>query len=706
MDSSKPFSLDRLASFAGYILPPTVVDAMLFFLPRFSLCSHRVVESFQRAWELWSLNSSRTVYYPGVQQIYSRFGQSLHASRRRYDGHEGRFDSTISPQHYDKNRPWLGFIQTSSDDTRPEFSPLLDVWVRDKTSHTGKFNSSFILKLAKRVVVLGESVKDQMALSTIQPDLWNMRPLVPTKDDVVALNQLSKLEEAVDAYAELQREVKIMAAWCSMAEALISYSKECPEIKNIVPANETLMGVWLNGCDEEEGKWLLASRVPCFIIHELSTMEFRDWVTGSRRVSDFHTGTNMVRLRVAANPLDQLAKRGGNTLLDLNSELGQANKTEHQYLPSDKERSSVEAQGWRNGTYNNTRRTVVVTNTTLTASSTSSSIVYPPPVTRTDDKGGWSDWTEEEIDDEETVLVKRGKRYVIPSYTHLYYDRINSRRLYLDSPLPMPPSYRADPWIFGLPAPSVRYVELEGHKHYRNRLASTWVYFIPKQSEDQVGRCYSLERPEDQYAGRPLPGFEPSSDDEVEFSSDDGDNNELDRVSIPDDDLGQGLYSGAVSASTLPPRPEEHEDVEMTAVPPSPPSRSRLPVSSFEAANNRPENRRRRSPSLPSSGAALALRALRGLVFLPLPRQINDMLLLTDPKITLIINTPLMNGLLVALVPLVENQFCLDLVHNPRLGITLSARLTTLLRAPMTRETTANKSSFESLIKPRVFTGK
>ncbi|KAF9549475.1 hypothetical protein CPC08DRAFT_591078, partial [Agrocybe pediades] len=101
----------RLASFAGYSLPPTVMDAMLFLLPRFSLSSHRVVENTQRVWELWSPNSSKNAYYPGVQETGSRFGKSLHSSMRRYDGHEGRFDPTISPQHYDKDRPWLGFIQ-------------------------------------------------------------------------------------------------------------------------------------------------------------------------------------------------------------------------------------------------------------------------------------------------------------------------------------------------------------------------------------------------------------------------------------------------------------------------------------------------------------------------------------------------------------------------------------------------------------------
>ncbi|KAF9541393.1 hypothetical protein CPC08DRAFT_730812 [Agrocybe pediades] len=553
MDPSKPFTSDRLASFAGYMLPPTVVDAMLFFLPRFTLSSYRIVEHLQRSWELWSPNSSRLTFYPGAQKFGTRFAKSLPTSMRRYDGHEGRFDPTISPQHFDKERPWLGFIQTTTDVSRPEFNAFSSVWIKDRANFTGKFDTSFVLQLARRVQGLSESVSSRGRLSTIRPDLWEKRPLIPNKDDVAHLNLLSKWEEAVDYYAELQREIKYMAAWCSMADALISYSLEHLEMGKIVPANETFMGVWLNGSEEDDGKWLLASRVPCFIIHELTATETRDWVASNRRLKDFHTGTNVVRLRVAANPLDQFARKNGNGLRELEAEIGLANASDHKYLPTDRERSAVNAQGWQNGVYCDPRRIVVVKEVPSTTTKLATmKDLPPPPVTGVNEKGGWDKWVEEEIDDEEYVLLKKGRKYAVPAYTYEYYDRINNRRIYLNSPIAMPPYYKANPWIFGLPAPSLRCVELEGHTQYRNRPLTTWVYFAPKPDDKEVGRCYSLECPEDQYDGRLLLGFEPSSDEEMECQCDSkmDDDDDTDHVSIPDDEDGQGLYSSLTTKST------------------------------------------------------------------------------------------------------------------------------------------------------------
>ncbi|KAF9542390.1 hypothetical protein CPC08DRAFT_730638, partial [Agrocybe pediades] len=536
MESNKPFLLDRLASFAGYVFPPVVVDAMLFTLPRFSLSSHRIVECFQRSWELWSPNSSRYTFYPGVQEFGTRFGRSLPASMRRYDGHDGRFDPTVSPQHFDKERPWLAFIQTSPDVSRPEFTPFTSVWVRDRSGYAGKFNQSFVL---------------QVPLSTIRPDLWEKRPLIPTKDDVVHLNRLSKWEEAVDYYTELQREIKYLAAWCSMADAFIAFAKDRPEVDRVMPANETIMGVWLNGCEEEDGKWLLANRVPCYVIHELSSNETRDGVTSSKRVNDFHTGTGVVRLRVAANALDQIAKKGGNLLRELNWDLGQASATDHKYLPTDRERSALDAQGWRNGVYYDPKQTVVMKILPSTAvASETSGLLLPPPITRGDNAGGWSKWSEEELEDEEYVLVRRGKHYPMPPDSYEYHDRINNRRVYLNSPLTLPSNYKANPWTFGLPVPSMRSVELEGHMTYANRPRTTWVYLTPLTDEEEVGRCYNADRKEDQYDGRALPGFEPESDEELAPSPVQEEEDDIDCVSIPEDDLSQGLYSNSADTMT------------------------------------------------------------------------------------------------------------------------------------------------------------
>ncbi|KAF9547921.1 hypothetical protein CPC08DRAFT_648601, partial [Agrocybe pediades] len=110
MSRNTPFKLNRLMSFAGYTLPPVVLDAMLFYLPCFALCAYRVVECFSRVWEIWSPNDHRSAFYPGVRDTNVKLGLSLPAGMRRCDGHLGRFDPTVSPQAYDKSKPWLGFV--------------------------------------------------------------------------------------------------------------------------------------------------------------------------------------------------------------------------------------------------------------------------------------------------------------------------------------------------------------------------------------------------------------------------------------------------------------------------------------------------------------------------------------------------------------------------------------------------------------------
>ncbi|KAF9556441.1 hypothetical protein CPC08DRAFT_725720 [Agrocybe pediades] len=113
----------------------------------------------------------------------------------------------------------------------------------------------------------------------------------------------------------------------------------------------------------------------------------------------------------------------------------------------------------------------------------------------------------------------------------------------------MPSNYKANPWLFGLPAPPMRSIELEGHKMYANRPLTTWVYLVLRPDESDVGRCYDSDHAEDQYDGRTLPGFEPGSDEEWELDADKDKDDDSDRVSIPDDDFDQGIYSSCLTSS-------------------------------------------------------------------------------------------------------------------------------------------------------------
>ncbi|KAF4614902.1 hypothetical protein D9613_005607 [Agrocybe pediades] len=612
-----PFRTDRLASFAGYSLPPTVLDAMLFLLPKFTLGAYRIVEGFQRIWELWSPNDERTVYYPGARQPGSKLGLSLPPAERRYDGHLGRYDPTMSPQLYDKGKPWLGFIQVATDSAAIESTPFLNVWTYDRSLGSNRISAYHLLQLARRVQTLHHTISGYFALKEVRADLWDSRPTKPDKDDVAELGLYRFLDEAVDRYASMQRGIKLLAAWCRMAEAYIKNPpSSCKFIDWIPPANSTLIGVWLNGCEEEEGLWLLANRVPCYLIHEVDPN--RDVLSskGTKRFDNFLTGTTIIRLRPTVNPLDQLAKKAGHELQMLEREIGMADPGNYVYLRSDREKSSPSAQGWKNEGYVNPRLSYRVTTTTVDESLRDEAM-DPPPVTKSEGKK-WTDWAEEEIDDEETAFFQQGKNLQITEDTMVYYDRINARRLYLDHPLKAPKGYRANHMIFGIPFPKSQFFEKQKNGKGKKLDPTTWVYFSLDIEAGDLGRCYQSEAPEDQSDGTPLPGW--SEEEQAErrgldlfpATANDEYDSDVTGVSIPSDDYDPYSYwqnqsnnvpllQAPSSVETLPPAltPPRPIDTDRPASPSPPPRPRNSPsprhISPFRTS--RTERPRRRSRS-------------------------------------------------------------------------------------------------------------
>ncbi|KAF9552100.1 hypothetical protein CPC08DRAFT_728886 [Agrocybe pediades] len=615
MNRATPFKLNRLMSFAGYTLPPVVLDAMLFYLPCFVLCAYRVVECFSRVWEVWSPNDRRSVFYPGVRNTNIKLGLSLPPGMRRYDGHLGRFDPTVSPQAYDKNKPWLGFILAISDSSLPESTPFPKIWIHDKTIGHHRIDSCFLLHLSRRVQTLLERINECSALRNVRPDLWDSRPSKPDKEDVMNLGRIISFEEAVDNYAAVQRGVKILAAWLRMAVAYFLHPPTaCSPLERVPPADETLMGVWLNGCEEEEGIWLMANRVPCYIIHEVDPARENPTVSGAIRFSDFVTDTPALFLGPSVNPLDQLARKNGNDWLNLQEEIGQAVPELLVYLRSDREKSSPYAQGWRNAAYINPLPAFRISRISVrNVTEEPDEAMDPPPVTGDNSGNKWHDWAEEEIDDDESAYFQQGKRYQATEESIVYYDRINARRLYLDYPLKAPPGYRANPSIYGIPFPKAQFLEKLRDGTFKTLDATTWVYFERVQKAGDLARCYNPELPEDQYDGLPLPGW--SEEEQAErnghgtVSENDDD---LDKVSIPSDDyipyerpvvgndspsLNPSVTPSACRSSSPVTRPYRNSPSPRSAPQISPPKRwysSRLNSEVVRARDTRPIQRNER----------------------------------------------------------------------------------------------------------------
>ncbi|PPQ79001.1 hypothetical protein CVT26_003960 [Gymnopilus dilepis] len=87
---------------------------MMFYLPAFKVRSRRIVRIDAQIWDIWSPNSITHLFYPGLRDLSIDLEKDQPEDRRRCDGHLGCFDPTLSPQFFEPERPWLGFIQKDS----------------------------------------------------------------------------------------------------------------------------------------------------------------------------------------------------------------------------------------------------------------------------------------------------------------------------------------------------------------------------------------------------------------------------------------------------------------------------------------------------------------------------------------------------------------------------------------------------------------
>ncbi|PPQ97625.1 hypothetical protein CVT26_002548 [Gymnopilus dilepis] len=444
------FLRERLCSYSGYSALPTAFGAMRFYLPKFTVASRRAVQTKDKFWELWSPNSSRFEFYPGLSDPSIDLEQ-LPEHLRRSDGHLGRFDPTVAPQHYDPKRPWLGFIRrTSRGLNRPEFRPFLSVWKPAKYSNRGSIDPDYVAELIKRSDEQEHNADNWRNRLDKHEKFWKGRPRPFTFLEMAKLSGPMDLDDAVDELAKVQCRIKHMSAWCGMASALVKDSKGITAMTEVPTADDSLMGIWLNGCPEPEGLWLLRHRVPCFLIHEADSLQDLNRLESYR--PDFRfafpDGTTVKDLKPETHPIDVLAFKEGRL---------SNNKEDYAIMPpgsapscsySDNFRSSPVGQDLAAG--------------------------FRPVNLASPDRRGNS------------RNILRGKKYDPDGDFCWYYDRVLCRKLALLVEPLIPHSYQADPMIFGLPVPDWPFEELVGTER-KLREASKWMYAQEQPTKGSVG---------------------------------------------------------------------------------------------------------------------------------------------------------------------------------------------------------------------------
>lgn len=492
MALSLPVSSERLSSFTGYHCVPTTHDGMDFYLPEFNLAARRVVRIKDRMWEIWSPNSTTHAYYPGTRDDSVLLGAGLPKNLRRGDGHMGRFDYTVVPQHFDVERPWLGFIKKWDNDSRPENATFFKVWVPVKGSTRGTFLSSFVDVLESRIKLLFRSMEKCSSVGDSHPVVWKNRPRYQSLGTTAVLRQEFAIDDAIDMLAGVQRDVKELAAWNRMADSIVKRKGVATPMSTVPLADDTLLGVWLNGCDYENGMWLLRSKVPCFIVHEGDDDLDRDRM---RDISPYCVSmvalTPLSRTEERSRSHDRLLSTYGVMLKlrDVDLAIGL-----YKDLPASTQlarfMATPEGQGFSDGVYSNPERSLQARLGTNAVLNEENGKIIPPAVLRAE-QGSWTHFVETTLTCGKECLRKISSNNHKLKTSNNYFDRANRRVLYFEDPLTIPRHYDADIAVFGLPVPQLAVLECsDDEQHIRYFPKSTWCYLKDWPARGDYGRKY------------------------------------------------------------------------------------------------------------------------------------------------------------------------------------------------------------------------
>ncbi|KAF8075205.1 hypothetical protein FPV67DRAFT_1665935 [Lyophyllum atratum] len=302
---SRKFSTARLPSYAGYEDQPVIDHRFPFHrveAPRFDQLCGRIVHTrpYAPRYLLWSFNSRQTPFFPGTSAEVVSLRPDDEVSHRRFDGHLGRFDPTVSPQ-YLSEKVWRGFILRptigfAKRETLPEFERIYKVW----DSAISRLKPKYVEAMVKRAELLATAINARARLQNSFTNYWDSRPTLPTVDQVRSLGNCSTYEEAVDLCAEVQRGMKEQSAWLEFVERLRENwvsAKARLKTEGVLPAHDDFIGVWINGNREDDTLWLMSHGVPCFIIHELAPLDAWVWSTSRDTRKSWVVGTEADLLR-------------------------------------------------------------------------------------------------------------------------------------------------------------------------------------------------------------------------------------------------------------------------------------------------------------------------------------------------------------------------------------------------------------------------
>ncbi|KAK7440598.1 hypothetical protein VKT23_016946 [Stygiomarasmius scandens] len=519
---TRRFLQGRLSISDGFKAIPSVDDSLMFLIPPTDLYTGRVVrysppslemEEDEEPFvlELYSRNSTQFAFFPGKWN--DRLVGLDQAPLPRLDGNKGRFDATRAPQYYRPHNPHLAFIKRSESGQHsvdlPENTPSFLIWesAESPALNEGQVQAEYwqtlqgrareLLQEVKELWVRGDSIQSWPGFLEACPNyredsrIW--RPPTRTTFDVFAT-----------ALAEIQSWVKELAAWVRMARLLESRPlSECNLTMSHVKdtkADETLVGLWINGMEEKQVAWLWhIGQVPIFIVHRIRGV----WddpgpiVPAQHRVCDPIVGTPLNKSKAKTEWI-ALAKASGLSPVQVQYDAGideSFSKSEEPlFLWQSSSRATVcnyPGQDMRRPTKSSSQPIHYRPLSVKVLSPQHEPWIEPPEIVRISEKGAWEHFVEDIDDEGRTCFVRLGKKAAREDESvYLYYDRRRRRVVHTDSKPILPRGLTTDVAQYGLPPPGGKYYTEQSMRI--EMPASDWWYLTKFPLPEHIGIRPSL----------------------------------------------------------------------------------------------------------------------------------------------------------------------------------------------------------------------
>ncbi|KAK7464191.1 hypothetical protein VKT23_006357 [Stygiomarasmius scandens] len=338
---TRRFVWSRLSISDGFKAIPNVDDSLAFVIPPTGLYTGRVVqyslpplemEEDEEALvlELYSRNSTQFAFFPGRWN-----GRPDQAPSPRLDGNKGRFDPTKAPQYYCPHSPHLPFINRSESGQHshelPENTPSFLVWesAERPAFNEGQVHIGYWSTLQARASRLLQDAKDLWLKGGSVQSWPGFLEACPNYSEDTRLWQTparTSFDDFVTTMAEIQGWVKELAAWVKMAQLLEAnpFQKGALSMSQMIniKADETLVGLWINGMDEQQVAWLWhIGHVPIFVVHRIRGVQDDPGHAVKHRVSDPIVGTPLNKSKAKSEWM-VLAKTSGVAPAQIQYEIG------------------------------------------------------------------------------------------------------------------------------------------------------------------------------------------------------------------------------------------------------------------------------------------------------------------------------------------------------------------------------------------------